>query len=160
MPTIYTEDSAARAVEEHYYGTQGVNTGSVANNLGLAEHDRRQRASPRAGGGVSGRGRGPAQPYRRLPLFETLLDAIPRWLCLITAVAGGMLGYLFVAATPTAPALPYVAAGVGAVVGWAILPLAVVLLDFLVKVTWALLLVAFFIAAAVAMFWGISRVVN
>lgn len=58
MPTIYTEDKVGKAIEDHYYGTQGVYTGSVANSIGYNEYQNRQRSSTVSAPPVSGSGSG------------------------------------------------------------------------------------------------------
>lgn len=54
MPTIYTEDPVGKAVEDHYWGTQGVPTGSVANSIGFAQYQDAQRAQQFASAGPRG----------------------------------------------------------------------------------------------------------
>jgi hypothetical protein len=45
MPTIYGEDKVAQAVGDHALGQMGVRTGSVANGIGYADYEQRQRAA-------------------------------------------------------------------------------------------------------------------
>ncbi len=95
MPTIYTEDPVAKAVEDHALGTQGVYTGSVANSIGLNEHQRRSNAIGTYTYGSTIRvdhSGGPS--YELLPFFQTILDAILRWVYLLFAVAGGVAAFL------------------------------------------------------------------
>ncbi|MEM9681972.1 MAG: hypothetical protein AAF942_01790 [Pseudomonadota bacterium] len=43
MPTIYTKDIVAEAVEQNYWGEQGVYTGTVANSIGYANYTAAQQ---------------------------------------------------------------------------------------------------------------------
>lgn len=159
MPTIYTEDKVGKAIEDHYIGTQGVYTGSAANSIGYAEHQRRNAqststpvSSPSTGGS-----------YELFPFIQNWIDSIPRMVFAILAaccaVAAVVIAFqtneLNVAYFTSLSAsggqwlgLAFVTA-VGWSIGWFIIPLLLVLVDLGLK----LLYIAAVIAAVLGVGW-------
>lgn len=161
MPTIYTEDKVGKAIEDHYVGTQGVLTGSAANQIGYNQYQARQAP---AVGGAPARGGGSYQP---LGPTRALLDAIPltllRSLALVGAIAACHLtfqsGILDVSAFTgmTASGVEWVGlaviAMVGAFVGYHALQFAIVIVDLCLQ----LAIVAVMLGAILAVLWLIGR---
>jgi hypothetical protein len=157
MPTIYTEDQVAKAVEDHYYGTQGVRTGSVANSIGLREYDSQKASRPSGSASTDLPGRRDSRSDPMLAPFRSILDAIPWWLYLVLAVIGGMCGYVVLGTAISGASGPFVAIGLGAFLGWLILPLTVAVIDFAVRLAWILLKITAFLGGAAAIAWVIVQ---
>lgn len=157
MPTIYTEDQVAKAVEDHYYGTQGVRTGSVANSIGLREYDSQKASRPSGSASTDVPTRRDSQSDPMLALFRSILDAIPGRLNLVLAVIGGMCGYVVLGTAISGASGPFVAIGLGAILGWVILPLTVAVVDVAVRLVWTLLKLALILGGAALVLWVIVQ---
>lgn len=159
MPVIYTEDQVGKAVEQHYLGSQGVSTGSGPNAIGLADYDNRRRAEQAFRQTLEDTGQGnppgcsTAHGEAMLPLFESMRDAIPVWLRLVLAVVGSIGTFAAFSAATSGTAWGLLTFAAGGFAGWVMLPLIIVVCDFVVRLTWALLKLALVLAGIAAAVW-------
>jgi len=143
MPTIYTEDKVGQTIEDHYVGSPGGYTGGAANSIGYEEYQNRNNRIVNSAR-VSSSGTG---TYELLPAIQILNDSIPRAILGILAICGVMAAialafqteifYLSQFTTLSASAGQWAGlalmAAIGALVGWSILPLLLVFIDFGLK---------------------------
>lgn len=154
MPRTYTNEGGTLgdAIEDHYWGSHGVNTGSFPNQLGLDEYNRRQ-AEAAAGRTVPARGRRAGKPMPT-PVTDFMKRVLPRWvywLCAFIGATGACT--VLVLHGYTEP----VGLAVGIAIGAALAPAALMLTFVLIDLLLSLLLIAIMGACAVGVFWAIAQ---
>lgn len=95
--------------------------------------------------------------YRPLPYTQKLLDSVPKWLNWTTAAVGGVLGMMLgQAVDPSADVAMWVIGGLGALLGYAAIPLMIGLADLLVQLTMLVVKVALVLGIGAGLVYALS----
>jgi hypothetical protein len=132
------QETLGDAIEDEYYASAGVRTGTAYNEYLVSQRERSQFGIPgtileqdRNEPYSSGPSYSSSAGYRLLPFMQRVLDYLPWWLNAIVAIVGGALGIGFGREIdPATNVGMWILGAAGFLVGFGFLRLVVVLIDF------------------------------
>jgi hypothetical protein len=162
------QETLGDAIEDEYYASAGVRTGTAYNEHLVSQRERSQAGLPggiltqdRVGSYPSNPPRPSGGPYQLLPFMQKISDALPWWLNLIVAVMGGALGMVLgQRVNPSADAAMWIFGVGGFCVGFVFLGLIVMLVDFLMQLMLWLVKLAIAVAIIGGVIYGLFQLIG
>jgi hypothetical protein len=162
------QETLGDAIEDEYYASAGVCTGTAYNEYLVSQRERSQAGlaggilkQDRVGSYSSDPPRPSGGPYQLRPFMQKISDSLPWWLNLIVAVMGGALGMILgQRIDPSTDAAMWIFGVGGFCVGFVFLGLIVMLVDFLMQLMLWLVKLAIAVAIIGGVIYGLFQLIG